>query len=53
MMVLIKVPLKNESERGDDCGSKGMTIHNKNIVAHSSVEGNLGDDVHSGIAKLQ
>lgn len=30
-----------------------MAVNHKNIVAHSSVERNFGDDVHSGVAELK
>lgn len=46
-------PFKDEGKWNYDSSGKGMAINDKNIMAHSTVEGNLGDDVHAGIAKLQ
>ena len=47
------LPLEDKSKRSNNCGSKGVSIDDEHIVTHSSVEGNFGDDVHSGIAKLE
>lgn len=47
------VPLKNESKWSNSCSGKGVPVDNKHIVAHSTVERSLSDDVHTSIAKLQ
>jgi len=52
-MFLFYEPFKDEGKWSYDSSGKGMAINNKNIVAHPTVEGNLGDDVHACIAKLQ
>ena len=30
-----------------------MAIHHKHIVTHAVVEGDFGDDIHTGIAELE
>lgn len=30
-----------------------MTVDDKDVVAHTTVEGDDGDDVHSGVAELE
>lgn len=48
-----RLPLEYESKWSDDSSGKGMAIDNKHIVAHPPIEGDLGDDVHPGVAKLE
>lgn len=46
-------PLKDEGEGGDgECG-KGVAVDNEDIVAHPPVEGDLGYNVHAGVAELE
>lgn len=46
-------PLQEDSKGGDDSSGDSMAINNEHVVAHSSVERNLGDNVHASISKLQ
>ena len=46
-------PFKYEGEWSYDSSCKGVAVNHEDIVAHASVEGNLRDNVHSRIAKLQ
>lgn len=47
------IPFEEKSKGGYDKSSESMTINNKNIVAHASVEGNFCDNIHPCIPKLQ
>lgn len=49
----IYLPLENERERGDGERGEGMAIHHQDVVAHAVVKGELGQDVHACIAKLE
>lgn len=51
-MHVIYIPFEEKSKGGYDKSSESMTINNKNIVTHASVEGNFCDNIHSRIAKL-
>ena len=48
----VYIPLEKDGERRDDSCSEGVAVDHEDIVAHAAVERHLGDDVHSGIAKL-
>ena len=50
---IIYLPFENKSKGSDGSSGKGMPVDNKHVMAHSSVEWNLSDDVHASIAKLQ
>lgn len=47
------VPLKNESEGSHGHGGEGMAVDNEDVVAHSTIERQLSDDIHSGVPKLK
>lgn len=50
---VLHIPLENKSKGCHDGSGKGMTVDNKDVVAHTTVEGNDGDDVHSSVAELE
>lgn len=47
------VPFKNDGKGSYSSSGEGMAIDHQNIMAHAPVEGDLGDDIHAGIAELQ
>lgn len=49
----VYIPLEYECKWSNGESSKGMAVHDKDVMTHAIVEGELGDDVHSCIAKLQ
>lgn len=53
MLIILYVPFENNSERSNSGGGKGVPVDDQHVMTHPPVEGNLSDDIHSSIAKLQ